>query len=134
MNAPTPVLEEVWAADIPVGEAAKSATRSYTLCFGLTAALTTACSAARSATSLEIVPRATVEAEEVATEAEDTVEEDMVEEDTVEGRAEEGAEVCSRSIWDTLLRPFSLCLYQILTPILSRSNLLLLRRLWPHVS
>ena len=102
-------------------------------CFGLTAALTTACSAEKSATSLEIVPRATVEAEEVATEAEATVEEDMVEEDTVEERAEEGAEVCSRSTWNALLHPFPLCLCLILMPILFRSNMLLLRRLWPHV-
>ena len=58
--------------------------------FGLTVALTTACSAARSATSLEIVPRATVEVEEVATEVED-----MVEEDTEVVRAvEEAEEVC----------------------------------------
>ena len=108
MNAPTPVLEEVWAADTPAGEAAKSAIRSYILCFGLTAELTTAYSAVRSATSLEIVSMATAEAEEVATEAEATAEEDMVEEDTVEERAEEGAEVCSRSIWNALLRPFPL--------------------------
>ena len=108
MNAPTLVLEEVWAVDIPVGEAAKSAIRSYILCFGLTAALTTACSAAKSATSLEIVPRATVEAEEVATEAEAMVEEDMVEEDTVEERTEQGVEVCSRSTWNALLCPFPL--------------------------
>ena len=124
MNAPTPVLEEVWAADFPVGEAAKSATRSYILCFGLTAALTTACSAAKSATSLEIVPRATVEAEEVATEVEATVEE----------QAEEAAaEVCSRSTCHALFRPFPLCLCLILMPILFRSNVLLLWRLWPHV-
>ena len=93
-----PVLEGVLASDILVGEVAKSATRSTILCFGLTAALTMACSAVRSATSLEIVPRATVEAEEVATEAEATVEEVMVEEDTAEERAEEAAEaaeVCS---------------------------------------
>ena len=98
--------------DIPAGEAAKSATRSYILCFGLTAALTTACSAARLATSLGIVLRATAEAEEVATEAEATVEEDMVEEDTVEDRTEEGAEVCSRSTWNALLcpSPLRLCL------------------------
>ena len=127
------MLEEAWEADIPVEEAAKSATRSYILCFGLTAALTTACSVVRSATSLGIVPRATVEAEEVATEAEDTVEEDMREEVTVEGRAEEGAEVCSRSIWNALLHDFPLCLGLVLIPLLFRSNMLLLRRLWPHV-
>ena len=128
------MLEEAaWEADIPVEGAAKSATRSYILCFGLTAALTTACSVARLATSLGIVPRATVEAEEVATEAEDTVEEDMVEEDTVQGRAAEGAEVCSRSIWNALLHAFPLCLCLVLMPILFRSNMLFLRRLWPHV-
>ncbi len=59
-------------------------------CFDLAAALTPNCSAARLATSLGIVPRATVAVEEGATEVEDTVEEDMV-----EAQAVEEAEVCS---------------------------------------
>lgn len=65
------VEEGAWAADILAEEAAKNAT-----------------SAARLATSLGIVPRATVEVEEAATEVED-----MVEEDTEEVQAVEEAEV-----------------------------------------
>ncbi|CAF9912248.1 MAG: hypothetical protein ALECFALPRED_008013 [Alectoria fallacina] len=59
-----------------------------THCFDLVAALTEACSAARLATSLGTVPKATVEVEEAATEVEDTAEEDMG-----EVRAVEEAEV-----------------------------------------
>ena len=57
-----------------------------TICFNFPAMLITACSAARLATSLGIVPRATVgeEEEEVEDTVEDTVEEDMVEEEAVE--------------------------------------------------
>ena len=62
------------------------------VCFDLAAALTTACSAARLATSLGTVPRATVEVEEVATEVEDTEEEVQ---DMEEVQAVEEAEVCS---------------------------------------
>lgn len=61
------VEEGAWAADILAEEAAKNAT-----------------SAARLATSLGIVPRATVEVEEAATEVEDTVEEDTEEVQAVE--------------------------------------------------
>lgn len=72
-----------------------------THCFDLVAALTEACSAARLATSLGTVPKATVEVEEAATEVEDTAEEDMG-----EVRAVEEAEVCSpSSLEQLLLRP-----------------------------
>lgn len=83
-------------------EAVKSATRLYGFCSDLTAALITACSAARLATSLGIVPRATVEVEQAATvvvgtevvdtEVEATAEEVMVEAEAVEVVEEE--EVC----------------------------------------
>ncbi|CAD6587721.1 MAG: hypothetical protein ASARMPREDX12_002980 [Alectoria sarmentosa] len=59
--------EEVWAVDILVVEVVKSAT-----------------SAARLATSLGTVPKATVEVGEAATEVEDTAEEDMGEVQAVE--------------------------------------------------
>lgn len=81
-------------------EAAKSATRLYDFRSDLTAALIMACSAARSVTSLEIVPRATVEVGQAVTEVVDTavvdtVVEAIVEEDTVEAEAvEEAEEVC----------------------------------------
>lgn len=57
--------------------------------FDLAAALTAACSAARSVTLLGTAPRATVEVEEAATEVEDTEEEGME-----EAQAVEEAEVC----------------------------------------
>lgn len=69
------VEEGAWAADILAEEAAKNAT-----------------SAARLATSLGIVPRATVEVEEAAMEVEVEVE-DTVEEGTEEVQAVEEAEV-----------------------------------------
>ena len=129
------MLAVVWAVDTPVEEAAaRSATRSYHPCFHLTAALMTACSAARLATLLGIVPRAMLEAEEAATEVEDTVEEDMVEEVMVEGEAVEEAEVCSRSTFEcTPLSLFHSAFCLTLLPTIFRSNMLLLRRLRPHV-
>lgn len=62
--------------------------------FDFAAALTTTCSAARLATSLGIVPRATAEVEEAAMEVEV---EDTVEEGTEEVQAVEEAEVCFSS-------------------------------------
>lgn len=70
--------------------------------FYLAVALTTACSAARSATLLGIVPTATAEVEEVAMVVEDTVEEDM----EVVPPVEE-AEVCSFLSLDGLPRSLS---------------------------
>lgn len=102
-------------------EAAKSATRLHDFCSDLTAALITACSAARLATSLEIVPRATVEVEQAATEVVDTevvdteveatAEEDMVEVEAVEAAEEE--EVCFPLSW---MGSSAVCVCWILIP------------------
>ena len=71
------------------------------VCCDLAAALTTACSAARLATLLGIVPRATVEVEEADTVA------DTAEEDTEEVQAVEEAEVCYSSYLQGLPRSLS---------------------------
>ena len=73
-----------------------------TFFFYLAVALTTTCSAARSATLLGIVPTGTVEVEEAATEVEDTVEEV-----TEVVRPVEEAEVCSPSSLDAFPRSLS---------------------------
>ncbi len=80
------------------------------ICYDLAAALTMACSAARLATLLGIVPRATVEVEEADTVA------DTAEEDTEEVQAVEEAEVCYSSYLQGLLAPSPLCVYLILIP------------------
>lgn len=97
-------------------------------CSDLATALTRARSAAKLATSLGTVPRATAEVEEAVTEVVDMVE------DTEEVvQAVEEVEVCSLlSQW--LPRSLSaLCTFDADFPLCFRSNLLLLRRLWPHV-
>ena len=85
-----------------------------TSCFHLAVALTMAGSVARLATSLGIVPRATVvEEEEAATEVED-----MVEEDTEEVQAVEEAEVCPPSSLEGLPRSlFALLPFDAKSPV-----------------